>query len=573
MDQNPLLAVNKLALHSPPDAPRQLEPPPVVHGRDEERVALLAALERDRLALICGPPGIGKTTLAQHLAHEVAHRFPDGQLCADLAVLGLDDVRSGFALALSENRNNRLPEVLGNRRVLFVLDNVRKDHDLRLFQRSGLIATSRERLGGLKLGPLGTEDSLSLLRSVLGPRVDAEPAAARSFVRLCKGLPLALVVAAKLALLRDEATLTALVDEIPDERREVHSAFEWAYSRLSPAEQRVFRLLGDGFEREFSITALNALAGGNVRQERNALLTLNLLENRPGDRIAMHSLLREYARTLEPREPEALGRLVDHYVSVADTETENAIAAVSVADDEQRLALAAQLVESMSVQVQTAAVSAARARGDRAAEALALAHLGHAYFHRGLLDEAEDCHAEALSIRREPRALSGLGNVYLESGGVEEATALFLEVLSARTSEADEARACLSLGRATGEMRWYERARDICARTGDAERLGRAWNGMGTLHHRAGRYREAVSCYTTALESFVDIYSLLNLGEALEAGGQSPLDCYDTAAEHAFRARDAELLAEAAQLLHTAGFPAQALTRMRQAESLYLAAD
>jgi tetratricopeptide (TPR) repeat protein len=416
-----------------------------------------------------------------------------------------------------------------------------------------------------------------LLRARLGSRADFEPEAARGFVRACHGLPLALVVAAEFARLRTTATLTALVEEIPAERGDVHDAFEWAYRQLSPEDRRVFRLLGDGFEREFSITALNALAGGDVRPSRNRLLALHLLENAPGDRITMHSLLREYARTLTPREPEALERLLDHYLSVADVETENAVAAVFVADDERRLALASALVDEMSVRVQEAAVEAARARKDREAEAVALAHLGHAWFDRGNLEEAERCHTEALEFHREPRALTGLANVYLASGGLEEAEALFKEVLAVRIASGDaagEARALLSLGRATGDIRYYEQARDICERIGDVVRLSRVYNGMGNLHRKAGANREAINCYSLALNAFVDGACLLNMGIAHETlDSPETFSWYDRAAEHAFGLRDKELLADAARLLGSAGFAEQALRRMRQAESLYLAAD
>ncbi|MEU0881936.1 tetratricopeptide repeat protein [Lentzea sp. NPDC005914] len=566
-----------------PGSLRQLDPDPVVHGRAAELAALRENLERDGVALLCGPPGTGKTTLALRLAHSVADRFRGGQLCADLSALSMDDVLASFIRALTHDRvqlwasrRAQLREVLGTRRVLFVLDNVSKGHDLALFRN--VIATSRERLGGVVLGPMSPEDSLTLLRTHLGSRVDFEPEAARAFVKACHGLPLALVVAAGFARLRTTATLTALVEEIPAERGDVHDAFAWAYQQLSPDDRRVFRLLGDGFEREFSITALNALAGGDVRPSRNRLLALHLLENAPGDRITMHSLLREYAQSLTPREPEALGRLLDHYLSVADVETENAVAAVFVADDERRLALASALVDEMSVRVQEAAVEAARARENRAAEAVALAHLGHAWFDRGNLEEAERCHTEALEFHREPRALTGLANVYLESGGLEEAEALFKEVLAVRIASGDaagEARALLSLGRTTGDIRYYEQARDICERIGDVVRLGRAYNGMGNVHQSAGSYEDAINCYALALQAFVDGLCLVNMGHAQLAafGSSAAFTWYERAAEHAVRLRDKGLLADAARSLNAAGFVEEALRRMRQAEQLYLTAE
>src|SRR5690242_8726017 len=59
------------------------------------------------VAVISGTPGVGKTALAVHWAHRIAHRFPGGQLYADLRGYGPtgtavspSEALHGFLLAL-----------------------------------------------------------------------------------------------------------------------------------------------------------------------------------------------------------------------------------------------------------------------------------------------------------------------------------------------------------------------------------------------------------------------------------------------------------------------------------------
>src|SRR6202044_1457139 len=72
--------------------PRQLPAAPrCFTGRADELTALSGLVERDLMqassvvvAALTGRAGIGKTALALHWAHQVANRFPDGQLFVNL---------------------------------------------------------------------------------------------------------------------------------------------------------------------------------------------------------------------------------------------------------------------------------------------------------------------------------------------------------------------------------------------------------------------------------------------------------------------------------------------------------
>ena len=127
------------------DTPHQL-PPNIAHftGRAGElnKLRALVAQRTPRTVLtlvIAGAPGMGKTALAVHLAHELAPDFPDAQLYVNLhgyepaQRLGPSQVLDRFLRALSgraEVLSADLDEqaacfrgLLAGRRVLLVLDN------------------------------------------------------------------------------------------------------------------------------------------------------------------------------------------------------------------------------------------------------------------------------------------------------------------------------------------------------------------------------------------------------------------------------------------------------------------
>ncbi len=100
------------------------------------------------ISAIGGTAGVGKTALALHWAHQVADRFPDGQLYVDLRGFGPSSVAAdptavihGFLDALGVP-GERIPSslegsaalyrsMLTGRRVLVVLDNAHDEQQAR----------------------------------------------------------------------------------------------------------------------------------------------------------------------------------------------------------------------------------------------------------------------------------------------------------------------------------------------------------------------------------------------------------------------------------------------------------
>src|SRR5690349_1809844 len=109
-------------------------------GRADALIALTGQAGQAPATVITGTAGVGKTALAVHWAHQIAHRYPDGQLFLDLrGHAGDPAITPTAALSLLLQSlgvpGERIPvdlhlqmalyrSVLAGQRVLVVLDNV-----------------------------------------------------------------------------------------------------------------------------------------------------------------------------------------------------------------------------------------------------------------------------------------------------------------------------------------------------------------------------------------------------------------------------------------------------------------
>jgi DNA-binding SARP family transcriptional activator/Tfp pilus assembly protein PilF len=339
-------------------------------GRQRELAALDQVLaEADGaavpIAVVSGTAGVGKTALALHWSHLARTRFPDGQLYVDLRGYDPQQPLSGSdalarllsALGLpaqeipleATDRAARYRTEVSGRRILIVLDNASSADQIRPLlpgtASCAVLVTSRDTLGDLvarhgarriNLDLLPLDDSLDLLRRLVGDRVDSAPAVGRQLAEQCVGLPLALRVAAELAATLHTTPLPYLVSELADRRKRlgmldslgtsVSAVFSWSYQHLPAGAARVFRLLGLQFGPDISLAASAALTGRGPLETRAALTTLtraHLVSAIGPDRYGMHDLLRAYATTLAhddvtpADQAAARRRLVDYYVHTA----------------------------------------------------------------------------------------------------------------------------------------------------------------------------------------------------------------------------------------------------------------
>jgi tetratricopeptide (TPR) repeat protein/transcriptional regulator with XRE-family HTH domain len=316
---------------------------------------------------IDGMPGVGKTALAVHVAHQVADRFPDGQLFVDLHAHSADhgpaDPSDILAILLSATgiapeqipaglpeRAARWRDRMAGKRLLLVLDNAASEGQVAALLPGSagclVLVTSRRRLAGLRrdygativpLGVLPEADAVALFTRVFPPVPSAEDEqAVVGVVRLCEYLPLAITVVAagigpgehttvtdlRADLEATQDRLAGIDDHLDEQELGVAAAFDLSYQRLGSEHQRALRLLSltPGLDIDpYAAAALTDLSLTEVRRYLRILCTHRLIDQPSHHRYRLHDLVAAYLRTHTTTEErdQAPGRLLDYYQHTA----------------------------------------------------------------------------------------------------------------------------------------------------------------------------------------------------------------------------------------------------------------
>ncbi|WP_340684089.1 NB-ARC domain-containing protein [Amycolatopsis coloradensis] len=296
-----------------------------------------------RVAILSGPPGTGKTTLAVRVAHNLAEEFPDGRLFLKLRGMSAEPANPADVVHLilrslgveavripadPDDRVSLCRSLLQDRATLIVLDDAADEAQVRPLLVGGprclTLVTSRQMLVGLEgasrlaLDVFGEDDAVALLSTIIGAdRVARERREALELVELCGRLPLALRIAGNRLASRPTWPLSRLVDQLRDRGRrlatltagdlDVRSVFELSYRQLSPNAAAVFRRLSLVPAADFSVGAASTLIEAAGEDDAAVFLEeltdASLLQtSQENGRYQFHDLLRVFATERLARE-------------------------------------------------------------------------------------------------------------------------------------------------------------------------------------------------------------------------------------------------------------------------------
>ncbi|GLZ02465.1 BTAD domain-containing putative transcriptional regulator [Actinoplanes sp. NBRC 103695] len=379
-----------------------------------------------------------------------------------------------------------------------------------------------------------------------------------------------------------------------DQRAAVRAVFSWSLRRLSPGASRTFAALGRHPTALFDAYALAALAGSpldEARRQLDVLVRAHLIHPAGADHFGMHDLLKAYAAEIgdDLDEHNALDRVYDYYIATVSAAMDrlypgeahrrpcvaapvSPVPAITNADaarnwlgtelptvqalvaraatrgrPEHAVTLSALLFryldghhEAVALTINGHAQAAARATGDRAAEANARLALGgvHHQAGRSELAAAEMWAAHALfekvgDVLGQARALGNVG-MLTESAGryppaadyYARASSLFQQVgdvtgqahMLTRLGTVE-----IRMGNGTAGRHHLDEAKVLHRRAG--HRFGEAWVkiGLGELAAIEGCPAEAVRLHTEAAGMFAQLGHGDSEAWAIDGRGRSEL--------------------------------------------------
>lgn len=531
-------------------------------GREAESALVEELLRTAGAVAIDGMAGVGKTSLAVHVAHRLAPAYPDGGLYLDLhgftpgqepltpqtalgRLLGALDIThppSG-----TEERAALWRSELASRRALVVLDNAVDAAQVRPLLpgagKSAVLITSRSRLVSLdgvppvSMTPLAEADAAHLFSQAAGLTLTEQEAVGQVLAQ-CGGLPLALRMAGARLRHRPGWTVAVLAERLRDSTSRFDAVFGMSLQQLDADQRRVFRLLGVLPGADFDAAVAGALAGlpaNRVDAVLDELVDAHLVHELAPGRYRMHDLLRRYAADLaadeEPQSEAALHRVLNHYLTQAVAHDRTLPSPHRPQPDPGDPAKAMAWFDLEYVNLIACFDAAVRLGADEVVAELPQAMRVWFFRHRGTDDQTRMLAAAATAAARlgrdQQRAtlLADLGFTHANAGRLTEALTAYEQAEQSAPNDDLAAGLRLRTGfvhRDLGDFEkaqtYFRRARELFEKIGHpaGQSQALAFDGWVTLH--LGHHSEAIELARASValaDGPAQITGLVTLGVAL----------------------------------------------------------
>ncbi|MBI5081720.1 MAG: tetratricopeptide repeat protein [Chloroflexi bacterium] len=552
-------------------------PPADFVGRDAELKTLREYMKHGG-ATICaarGLGGVGKTTLALKLAHDLKNDYPDAQFYLDLRGASDKPLSPSDALAhviRAYHPTAKLPEsevelrsiylsALDGKRALVLMDNAKDAKQVEpLIPPSSclLLVTSRQKfvlpdIRTIDLESLPLDDAKSLLLQI-AKRIGNY---AEEIAELCGKLPLALRLAGSALAEQIDLEPTQYVKRLGDKKNRlqlIEASFSLSYDLLTKKQQKLWRMLAI-FPSSFEYKAANAVwtlgriqrflaslgmtfaAARNANEEKaqdslGDFVRYSILAYDPATkRYALHDLAKVFAdsRLSEKEKYEAGLRHATHYKDVLSLAerlylkgNENITQGLKLYNTEVENIQHGQAWASVRVNENDAI---AQVCNRYAWQWSILNLLLHPRIYIGWIESALVAARKLKNKQAESGHLGNLGLAYSELGETRRAIELYDQGLKIQREIGDKhiegailgnlGLAYSILGEARKAIEFYQQALKIMQEIGDKLAEGSIVCNLGLAYSDLGEISKATEFYEQALKIGREIGARRGEGQAL----------------------------------------------------------